>query len=231
MSSDLLVKDLASNVYPGRGVGWVNTLQDGLVGFYFATGRSAESRARSLTVTGDETLEMIATKFSHDPLRHYPAARGAGKWVVVGNGDHVDEVLERIQAGASPVEAFLPVGYEPDPPLCTARITTVVHRDETSRLFFSSARKPAGERTAADVSSLLVQELAAGEAVWTTTYRSDGTTFGPTPEPVLATTAATTRDEVLDTVWESLDPKYRVAVAAYDPLRPLSHAALRCENA
>ena len=74
MSSDLLVKDLGSNVYPGRGVGWVNTSQDGLMGFYFATGRSAESRARSLTVTGDETLILEATdRLAHSKLSHATA--------------------------------------------------------------------------------------------------------------------------------------------------------------
>ena len=143
----------------------------------------------------------------------------------------MDEVLERIESGLHPTQAFLPVVYEPDPPLLTPRITTVVNRDDLTRLFFSTARKPEGPRAAAEVSSLLVQELAPGEAVWTTTYRSDGATFEQTPNPAFATTGAANREEVLEAVWQSLDPRYRVAVAAFDPRRPLSHAGLRGRSA
>jgi IMP cyclohydrolase len=123
-----LIDELFSNIYPGRGIGWLVTRDDGLAGFYFATGRSDESRARRLVAVGHDELEIIPTEHARDPLRHYESAVSTGSWLVVGNGDHVEFVAGRLAQGNRSLDACVEITFEPDPPLCTPRITTIINR-------------------------------------------------------------------------------------------------------
>lgn len=221
---------LAGNRYPGRGVLWVRTGDGALCGGYFLTGRSAASKARVLR-RGDGELSVVPTGGSgHDPLRHYVAARERGGRLVFGNGEQVAVVAGRLDEGRTPAEALAGLEYEPDPPVFTPRITVAADPAPGRGAWFGAARRSRGGRTAADVLTLAVRDLAAGDAVMMTTYCSDGQDIA-TGEPFLeARTAAADRDELLDEVWGALAPEFRVAAAVFEPGR-LSDAAIRHEPA
>lgn len=220
---------VSENRYPGRGVVWARTRGGALCGGYFLTGRSAASKARVLR-RGDGELVVSPTGASaHDPLRHYAAARERGGWLVFGNGEQVGAVADRLEdaaglpedAGAGraadPRQALDGLAYEPDPPIFTPRITVVVRRS-SGRAWLGAARRARGGRTSADVMTLAVGELTAGDALVMTTYRSDGGEAVATAEPYAeARTAAAGRSDLLAEVWGALDPGLRVAAAAFVP--------------
>lgn len=222
-----LIDEILSNPYPGRGVGWLVTRDDGLTGFYFATGRSDESRARRLVVVGEDGLEIIPTEYARDPLRHYKSAVSTGPWLVVGNGDHVETVAERLAQGGQPADACVEITFEPDPPLCTPRITTIINRVDADVVHMSTAFKSASARPEGDVLTLSAKALRPGEGLLLTTYRSDATAFQAPPVPMSFGAEIGTRADLLEILWESLSPEYRVALAVYDPLTPMSCAQIR----
>lgn len=219
---------VAANRYPGRGVLWARTLSGALCGGYFLTGRSAASTARAVRRGGDELIVSPTDGSEHDPLRHYVAARERGGWLTFGNGEQVAVVSDRLREAHSPVAALSGLEYEPDPPIFTPRITVVVDLRAGREAWFGAARRSHGRRTAADVLTLAVRDLAPGDAVLMTTYRSDGQVVA-TAEPFReARTDAADRDELLEEVWNALAPELRVAMAVFEPGR-LTDAAIRHE--
>lgn len=216
---------LAGNPYPGRGVVWARTGDGRLCGAYFLTGRTRASQARELRL-GDSELVVAATEGpGGDPLRHYVGAREHGEWAVYGNGEQVAQVAGRLDEGAEPVRALSGLAYEPDPPIFTPRITVVAHRP-SGRAWLGAARRSASGREAADVLTLAVGELAPGDAMLMTTYRSDGRTVA-TAEPYVETvTRADAPEKLADEIWDALAPGLRVALAVFEP-GELGRARLR----
>jgi IMP cyclohydrolase len=221
---------LAGNRYPGRGVLWARTLSGATCGAYFLTGRSPASRSRVLRQVGGQLIVSPAGDREHDPLRHYAAACERGGWLVFGNGEQVAVVSDRLQGSLSPSEAMGGLEYEPDPPIFTPRITVAADLRSGREAWFGAARRSRGARTSADVLTLAVRELAPGDAVLMTTYRSDGQRVA-TGEPfVEARTGADDKGELLDEIWGALAPEFRVAAAVFEP-GSLADAAIRAEAA
>jgi IMP cyclohydrolase len=205
---------------------WTRTLGGELCGGYFLTGRSAASKARALRRGAGELVVWPTGEFGHDPLRHYVAARERDGWLVFGNGEQVAEVSDRLRAGGTPAEALGGLAYEPDPPIFTPRITVAADLDGDRPAWFGAARRSSGGRAAADVLTLAVRDLAPGDVVLMTTYRSDGDRVA-TGEPFLeARTEAADHREFLEELWGALAPQFRVAVAVFEPGR-LEEAAIR----
>ena len=222
---------LSGNPYPGRGVLWARTLRGTLCGAYFLTGRSAASRGRTLTLRrgAGEIVVSPTDETAHDPLRHYVAARERGGWLVYGNGEQVATVAERLGEGRAPAAALDGLEYEPDPPIFTPRITVAVDL-RAGAAWLGAARRSAGGRAAADVMTLAVRDLAPGDVVLMTTYRSNGKQVA-TGEPFTeARTQAADRQGLLAEVWGSLRPELRVAAAAFEAGR-LADAAIRLAGA
>lgn len=218
---------LASNPYPGRGVLCARTWSGEVLGGYFLTGRSAASRDRSLRADGAELVVEPAVPAGHDPLRHYTAAVSTGSWLVFGNGEQVVRVASRLRAGDSPADALGGLEYEPDPPIRTSRITALLSRDGGRTAVLGAARPSSGSRVAANVMTLTVRDLEPGEAVLMTTYHSDGEavlTAAPYEEAVIAARNGT---ELLDEVWDALEPAFRIAAAVLDPGQGPAGAVLR----
>jgi IMP cyclohydrolase len=214
---DQVQEVVAGNRYPGRGVLWARTLSGALCGGYFLTGRSAASRARALRRGDGELIVSPTSEFGHDPLRHYVAARERDGWLVFGNGEQVAVVSDRLQTGATPAEALGGLEYEPDPPIFTPRITVAADLRGGRAAWFGAARRSRGGRAAADVLTLVVRDLAPGDVVLMTTYRSDGDNVA-TGEPFLeAHTEAADQREFLEELWGALAPEFRVAAAVFEP--------------
>jgi IMP cyclohydrolase len=216
---------MAGNRYPGRGVLWARTLSGAMCGAYFLTGRSPASRSRVLLRGDNELIVCPAGERAHDPLRHYVAARERGGWLVFGNGEQVAVVSDRLRESGRPAEAMGGLEYEPDPPIFTPRITVAADLRSGREAWFGAARRSRGGRTSADGLTLVVRDLAPGDAVLVTTYRSDGQQVA-TGEPFLeARTGAGGKRELLAEIWGALAPEYRVAAAVFEPGR-LADAAI-----
>lgn len=225
MTLQTLRKIVQANRYPGRGVIWARTLDGVMCGGYFLTGRSPASRARVLRVSGTEILVGPTGQTAYDPLRHYVAATESGGWLVFGNGEQVVTVADRLQEGQPPATALDGLDYEPDPPIFTPRITVIVNLGSPKDAWFGAARRSSSGRSATNLLTVSVRDLAPGDVVLMTTYVSDGQHV-VTGEPFLeASTKAADQHELLDELWQALDPQLRVAAATFTP-GGLTRAAL-----
>ena len=217
---------LLANPYPGRGLVWSRLGDGAWCAAYFLTGRSEASQRRQIRLAPEGDLVVVPSESAgHDVLRHYVAATEtadhaateAQRWLVYGNGEQVVTIRERLRRGQSPVEALQDQTYEPDPPIFTARITVVADLRPPHPAWLAMARHARGARDAGLVVTVAAPELAPGDALLMTTYLSDGIqieTAGPLQE---TETAAAHPEALVDGIWSSLDPRYRVAVAAFHP--------------
>lgn len=208
---------LSANPYPGRGVLAARTHSGAVLGGYFLTGRSAASRDRVLRQVGGDLVVGPSADAEHDPLRHYAAATTAGDWLVLGNGEQVSQVAQRLNAGRTPADALGGLEYEPDPPIRTSRITALIHRDAGHTAVFGAARPSRGKRLTTNVMTLTVQALEPGEAVLLTTYVSDGERVSVADPFVETSVGAGSAEELLDEIWSALDPRFRVAATVVNP--------------
>lgn len=209
---------LRNNPYPGRLILLARTLDGELAAGYALTGRSGSSRARRIEIieAGDVAVVPVGSQ-SHDALRHYVAATADERWTVYGNGEQVAEVAGRLAKGLAPGSALEELGYEPDPPICTPRITAVVDR-VGGRAWFGAARRPEGGRESADTAVLALGELAAGQAVMLSTYESDGERVSTARRHVDLSTSAPDAQALLAELWAALDPRFLVAATVFTPL-------------
>ncbi|MEV6774345.1 IMP cyclohydrolase [Nocardia sp. NPDC051030] len=219
MASAILGFDefVARYQYPGRGI--VLGRDSAGEGFaaYWLTGRSEASRARRIEVGPDELEIVDTTSGPTDPLRHYVAImRTDGGRIVVGNGTQVAEVVADLSAGASAFEALTALECEPDPPILTPRITAtaVVDGSEVREVIVSGAvAHPRWPEAPSSLHHLVhVPALAIGEAYATTTYAGETTAVLTSGQPVAVEVDAKWPD-LLERIWDGLDPELRVAVA------------------
>ncbi|MEU9330928.1 IMP cyclohydrolase [Streptomyces canus] len=210
---------LRDNLYPGRLILLARTLDGELTAGYALTGRSDSSRARRIEITeaGDAAVVPVSAQ-NHDALRHYIAATADERWTVYGNGEQVAEVARRLAKGLAPSGALEELSYEPDPPICTPRITAVVDRAD-GRAWFGAARRPEGERESADTVVVSLGKLDAGQAVLLSTYESDGKHVSTSRRHLDLSTSAPDAEPLLAEVWAALDPRFLVAATVFAPLR------------
>jgi IMP cyclohydrolase len=204
--------------YPGRVLVLARTGDGSAAAVYALTGRSPSSRRRRFDQASPAELRVVALDpGDHDNLRHYTAALSDSQWTVLGNGEQVGMVFDRLFAGSPPAVALDDLSYEPDPPIHTPRITAVVSKHDGT-IWLGAARRPAGARTAADITVTTVREMAVSDALMISTYDSDGTSVAVSATVTDLTTDAATPGALLDEVWSALDPAYRVAAALLTPL-------------
>lgn len=213
-----LTELLATRPYPGRGCIAARTNDGELSFLYFLSGRSAASRNRRIEVSSSGDVAVVGVDVGQDALRHYVAAARRGDWFVIGNGDQVEPLVSSLAAGVSPSDAAAMHTFEPDPPIFTQRIwlATRLTADAPTVLFgFAQSADEAG--TATNHLTLSVGAIATGRAVVMTTY--DGTADHPrtTAFPAHVTVDSADRRDLLNDLWNTLDPDVRVAAFAVDP--------------
>lgn len=190
--------------YPGRGL-IVHVDPAGQLGWlYFVTGRSESSRNRQAVRLDDGTLAVAPVSGAADapdPLRHYVCARPVADGLVIGNGDHVGTIADRIGAGADLAAAIGDLEPEPDPPINTPRIAAVVTNEPYLAAVCSTP----------DGISLRVQpvRLTPGTATVLTTYAGDAADPGGSAPLAVAPAEGSLR-ALTDDVWNALDPDLRV---------------------
>jgi IMP cyclohydrolase len=204
---------LAANAYPGRGILCVRIGDGTVVGAYFVTGRSEASREREIRPTGTGELAVVAkSDVEFDPLRHYIAATASPEWLVFGNGAQVSSVAARLADGERPAVALDNLEHEPDGPIFTDRITAIMQRPLGGLAVFGAARRSNAARSSSNIITMTVRDLEPGEAVLLTTYRSDGQVIEGGQPFIETSCAAQSGADLLDEIWSSLNPAYRVAV-------------------
>ena len=113
--------------YPGRGLLLHTSADLRQTWMYFITGRSESSRSRRIRVVPHALLvEPTGSEAERDRLRHYACARRTEDGLVIGNGDHVDVIANRLISGLATIEAVADIVPEPDPPIFTPRIAMIV---------------------------------------------------------------------------------------------------------
>lgn len=178
---------------------------------YFITGRSSSSRSRRIRNAGDTLIvEPLESDVDEDDLRHYVCARRTSSGLVVGNGDHVDVISNRLDGGVSPSEATRGIVPEPDPPINTPRIALIAQSD--IQLFSTVLEQ-------AQISKKLdTVPLKPGSLTLLTTY--SGTAHAPSGSaPTFTFEESREQPAVVDTLWAALPEQLRVAMA-WGPLHP-----------
>lgn len=217
---------LAANAYPGRVLVLARCRDGRLAAVYALTGRSAASRDRRLILTENGEVDVVSTgAVEHDPLRHYTARTNSAQHTVLGNGAQVATVAHRLAQGQPPLAALDDLEYEPDPPICTPRITAVVDR-RSGRCWIGAARRSEGERTGTDLTVTALGDLAAGDAVILSTYESDGSTIRSSRAHLDVRTQAPDSAHLFAEVWGGLNQQFRIAAVAVDPVAGTSGPAL-----
>jgi IMP cyclohydrolase len=219
---------LVANAYPGRGILCARIGDGTVVGAYFVTGRSEASREREIRSTDTGELAVVAkSDVEFDPLRHYIAVTASPEWVVFGNGAQVSSVAARLADGEGPAAALDNLEHEPDGPIFTDRITAIVQRRLVGLAVFGIARRSNASRSSSNIITMTVRDLEPGEAVLLTTYRSDGQVIEGGQPFIETSCAAQSGADLLDEVWSSLNPAYRVAVMVLPATSEISGALIR----
>ena len=227
-SVSLLGLVLAENSYPGRGIICARTGDGNVVGGYFVTGRSEASREREIRSTSTGELIVAAKgETGFDPLRHYVAATTSPQWLVFGNGAQVSTVAERLGQGVQPSVALDDLENEPDDPIYTDRITAIMQRPLGQLAVMGAARRSLGARSTSNIITMTVRALEPGDAVLLTTYRSDGQVIEGGQPFIETSCAARNSAELLDEIWASLNPDYRVAAMVLSVANELSDTLIR----
>ncbi len=191
--------------YPGRGV-LLNWGDNGLHWIYFVTGRSLASRARrAVARNGSIVVEADNDSAAPDALRHYTCAKQTRLGLLVGNGDHVDQIAESTEAGVDLPAALALIEPEPDPPIYTPRIGALITSDP---VLFSVARSSEG--TTRRVVSWT--ERRPDSVAMLCTYA--GTVEDPVGSAPLQLFSDMPSRDLVEAVWNALDPHRRVLLVA-----------------
>lgn len=212
-----LARALHARPHPGRGlvVGRLGSGTPFIV--YFVTGRSAGSRARELRPRGPTDVEVADRSGGPvDHLRHYFAVVQRGSWLVVGNGDHVEPLAEALSAGTPAVEAWAAHTFESDPPIWTPRIWVAWDLTRAQAPLLGCARRSKRPGGAVDRVLWLSDVTEAGAGLLMTTYRGTAADVATTGEPADVVVEDSAGHEVLESVWQVLDPSLRVAALALE---------------
>lgn len=179
---------------------------------YFLTGRSEASKRRSLHFEAGRLSVVPTDGDADDRLRHYDCAvpvpgampESVARGLVIGNGDHVELIAERLGAGVSVEAALAGIDPEPDPPINTPRIAVVVQGQAT--IFLSVLLDDSVVRR--HVTPVLPDPSRAYAVC---TYSGDpARPTGDSPRFTIEHPG----DDLPEQVWEALDPDRRVLLCA-----------------
>lgn len=190
--------------YPGRGI-IHHVAADGSTGWiYFITGRSSSSRDRRIRPEG-ESLTVIPAdpELEADPLRHYRCVRRSGDRLVIGNGDHVDVLVDGLANGLPLDQVVKAVDPEPDPPIFTPRIALVLDGEPTF---------VAVKRSGSEVERVVI-DAGFQPATATVICTYNGTAKDPLGSaPIRRFSEERSLLGLASALWSALDPAYRVAL-------------------
>ena len=214
-----LVK-LRVNAYTGRGiVVGVDETGHNLIQATFMMSRSDPNRNRAYAVDGGRVLTVKAdpAKPTGNPdLTIYTAMNETNPYVcryfVISNGVQTDAVVKGKNTGLNLAQSLLDFEYEPDPPNYTPRITAISGIDSRFIAEMSIIRK-SRSGVACDRMFYGYERIEPGFGFCMTEYIGDGKPLlsfqgEPLPVPLMGDIKA-----VAETLWETLNNKYRISLA------------------
>jgi len=220
---------LAPVAYPGRVV-VIGTDPDGRgIWLYAVTGRSPSSLDRHAVIEPGRVRIGARAMEGDDPLRHYVAVVEHDGNTFVGNGDHVSVVADRCGAGDAIETAIADVEPEPDPPILTPRLVAFGRCTGAAWTGYDvvGVQARGGRRVERVVHH--VGAPVAGRGSMIKTYVGDDRSPMADARPVDVEIDRPVAD-LVDAVWQALDPRYRVLVVGGGPrtMRTGEGCAMRC---
>ena len=216
MEKKNLAKELAGNVYPGRGI-VIGKSADGkyAVTAYFIMGRSGNSRNRVFVEDGEgiRTQAFDPSKLEDPSLIIYAPVRVLGNKTIVTNGDQTDTIYELMDRQQTFEQALRTREFEPDAPNYTPRISGIMHVENGGYNYAMSILKSnSGDPSSCNRYTFAYENPKAGEGRFIHTYMGDG---NPLPsfegEPTLIGI-----EDVIDAftkmVWENLNEENKVSL-------------------
>ena len=203
---------LRERPYPGRGI-LVGALPDGTAACaYFIMGRSENSRDRIFEPTGDgiRTRAFDESRMTDPSLIIYHPVRATESGLVITNGDQTDTAALGLTQGKTFAGALRTRTFEPDGPNWTPRISALVKPDGTYALSILKCTDGQGARCGR---YFFEYETQPGVGHFISTYEGFGS---PLPsfrgEPVQAALPQLSAEELLNMLWDALNPDNRVSL-------------------
>lgn len=211
-------KELASMVYPGRGI-MIGKSADGekAVIAYFIMGRSENSRNRVFEETQNDGIQTKAydeSKLVDPSLVIYAPVRTIGEYTIVTNGDQTDTIFEYIDEGGNFEEALRTRRFEPDPPILTPRISGIVEEKEEGFSYKLSILKSDNGNENSDLRFFYeYQNPIKGQGHFIHTYSGgDDPTISFFGEPKPVSLKKADIDAFAKAVWKNLDKDNKVSL-------------------
>ena len=211
---------LKERPYPGRGIA-VGKTKDAshVIAVYFIMGRSANSQNRIFRKVDDNVMiyPYDESKVEDPSLIIYAPMRRVGNRIILTNGDQTDTVYEGLSAGKSFEESLATRCFEPDPPIFTPRISSLISICEGETLLRMSILKSADAQGSVCERLFFSPELAPGRFQFISTYAGDGNpvnTFRGTPVSLAMTDEEP--EQLIGQLWSSLNESYRVSMLLLD---------------
>ncbi|MEA4893390.1 MAG: IMP cyclohydrolase [Peptococcaceae bacterium] len=210
-----MIKELAGNTYPGRGIilGLDATGSKAVVA-YFIMGRSVNSRNRIFTQIGQgiRTEALDPAKLTDPSLIIYAPVRVLGNRTIVTNGDQTDTIQDFLADGKTFEEALAARRFEPDDPNFTPRISGLLICEDGTLRYKLSILKTADQGRSCQRFTFDYEASAPGKGHLIHTYAGDGDplpSFGGEPREIwLAGDIGSFTAEL----WQSLDRENKVAL-------------------
>ena len=212
-----LAHELASSVYPGRGI-VIGRSEDGTkaVAAYFIMGRSVNSRNRIFVEDGEgiRTQAFDESKMEDPSLIIYAPVRVLGNKTIVTNGDQTDTIYEGMDKQLTFEQALRSREFEPDAPNFTPRISGIIHAvDGSFNYALSILKSDEGNPKACNRYTFAYNDVAAGEGRYVHTYIDDG---DPLPsfegEPTRVSIPENDIDALTDLIWKNLNADNKVSL-------------------
>jgi IMP cyclohydrolase-like protein len=213
MTSLDLVSYLQGRPYPGRGIIVARPDPDVLAVSVFLSGRSEESRCRKIVRSQNSYEVGPTTDVAEDPLRHYQAAVATGTRLVAGNGRHVCDLAASGHGPETVKDELTRLEHEPDRPIFTPRLALVADVGGAGRVAMLAIA--AHDRAGGTEHRLHALEAVDVGCAWVV-HTYDGSVSAPDASGFIACTSlgGATDGRLATRVWNALDARYRVAVAA-----------------
>ena len=191
--------------YPGRGLLLHTSADLRQTWMYFITGRSESSRSRRIRVDPHALLvEPTGCEAERDRLRHYTCARRTEDGLVIGNGDHVDVIADRLISGLATTEVVADIVPEPDPPIFTPRIAMIIGATVEMFSVFHE-----GDTVRRRLGTVPMRPRSV--TVLSTYSGTSGESRASAPTSIFE--EVRDRETVIEALWSALDHQLRVALA------------------
>ena len=213
-----LAKYLKDAEYPGRGI-IIGASKNGanIAAAYFTMGRSENSRNRVFEKTADgiKTKAFDESKLTDPSLVIYSPIRKYKNNIIITNGDQTDTIYDYLSAGKSFEAALRTRTFEPDPPILTPRISGIITISPDGGFSYKLSILKSGGREDRVVRYFYeyeTPEIGTGHFIHTYKHNADiPPSFEGEPKGVEIPDKI---DEFTDTIWQSLNDDFKVALYA-----------------